>query len=97
MQNPIKSWSTATTIAFLTLGLAVVAEGATVLWWASLQNARLAVAEARLADLQNTAPLNSRQIIDVDRRIAVIDERIAKILGRLEALTAALERLHQSR
>ncbi len=28
--------------------------------------------------------------------IAVIDERIANILSRLEALTAALERLHES-
>ena len=94
--NP-KAWNIGTSLAFLTLALAIFVEGATAVWWASAQNARLSVVEQRLSDLQAATPLTHRQIVEVDRRIAVIDERITHIIARLEALTTSLERLDETR
>jgi hypothetical protein len=74
--------------AYLSLALALSAQGGAAIWWAGTQNTRLTSLEARVAELLSTSPL--------DRRIAVIDERIANILARIEALTAALERRHDA-
>jgi septal ring factor EnvC (AmiA/AmiB activator) len=82
--------------AYMSLALALSAQGGTVVWWAGVQNTRMSQLEAQVDELQTSTPLTHRQLVDADRQIAVIDERIANILSRLEALTAALERLHDS-
>ena len=83
--------------AWISLALAVSVQGGAAIWWAGVQNTRLTGLEERVEDLQATSPVYHRQIVEADLRIAVIDERIANILARLEALTASLERLHQTR
>ena len=82
--------------AYMSLALALSAQAGTVIWWAGVQNTRLSQLEAQVEELRSSSPLTNRQLVDADRQIAVIDERIANILSRLEALTAALERLHDS-
>lgn len=82
--------------AYLSLALALSAQGGAAIWWAGTQNTRLTSLEARVAELLSASPLYHRQIVEADRRIAVIDERIANILARIEALTAALERRHDA-
>lgn len=86
----------ASVMAWLSLALALSAQGGAAIWWAGTQNTRLTSLEARVAELLSASPLYHRQIVEADRRIAVIDERIANILARIEALTAALERRHDA-
>lgn len=86
----------ASVMAWLSLALAISAQGGAAIWWAGTQNTRVTSLEARVAELLSTSPLYHNQVVEADRRIAVIDERIANILARIEALTAALERRHDA-
>jgi hypothetical protein len=84
----------ASLMAWLSLALAISAQGGAAIWWAGTQNTRMTSLETQVEELRSISPLTNRQIVEADQRIAVIDERIANILARIEALTAALERRH---
>ncbi|MCL4186726.1 MAG: hypothetical protein KJZ85_03900 [Rhodobacteraceae bacterium] len=61
-------------VAYVSLALALSAQGGAAIWWAGIINTRVAMLERQLDDLAMIRPEQIRDVAEALRAIAVIEE-----------------------
>ena len=81
--------------AYLSLALALSAQGGAAIWWAGIINTRVAMIERQVTELSVIRPEQIRDMAEALRAIAVIEERMIRLDENIARIGAAVGRLEQ--
>jgi hypothetical protein len=93
--TPPKDRNTMGYVAYVSLALALSAQGGAAIWWAGIINTRVAMLERQLDDLAMICPEQIRDVTEALRAIAVIEERMIRLDENIARIGAAVGRLEQ--
>lgn len=93
--TPPKDRNTMGYVAYVSLALALSAQGGAAIWWAGIINTRVAMLERQLDDLAMIRPEQIRDVAEALRAIAVIEERMIRLDENIARIGAAVGRLEQ--
>ena len=93
--TPPKDRNTMGYVAYVSLALALSAQGGAAIWWAGIINTRVAMLERQLDDLAMIRPEQIRDVTEALRAIAVIEERMIRLDENIARIGAAVGRLEQ--
>ena len=82
-------------VAYVSLALALSAQGGAAIWWAGIINTRVAMIERQLTELSVIRPEQIRDMAEALRAIAVIEERMIRLDENIARIGAAVGRLEQ--
>ena len=82
-------------VAYVSLALALSAQGGAAIWWEGIINTRVAMLERQLDDLAMIRPEQIRDVAEALRAIAVIEERMIRLDENIARIGAAVGRLEQ--
>ncbi len=84
-------------LAWVSLALMLSAQAGLAIWWAGVQNTRVAGMELGIAEIRRVSPDTQRQMMMADRQIAVLESRLDELLRRLEEIGGKLDRMDAGR
>jgi hypothetical protein len=93
--TPPKDRNTMGYVAYVSLALALSAQGGAAIWWAGIINTRVAMLERQLDDMAMIRPEQIRDVAEALRVIAVIEERMIRLDENIARIGAAVGRLEQ--
>lgn len=93
--TPPKDRNTMGYVAYVSLALALSAQGGAAICWAGIINTRVAMLERQLDDLAMIRPEQIRDVAEALRAIAVIEERMIRLDENIARIGAAVGRLEQ--
>lgn len=93
--TPPKDRNTMGYVAYVSVALALSAQGGAAIWWAGIINTRVAMLERQLDDLAMIRPEQIRDVAEALRAIAVIEERMIRLDENIARIGAAVGRLEQ--
>lgn len=93
--TPPKDRNTMGYVAYISLALALSAQGGAAIWWAGIIDTRVAMLERQLDDLAMIRPEQIRDVAEALRAIAVIEERMIRLDENIARIGAAVGRLEQ--
>lgn len=93
--TPLKDRNTMGYVAYVSLALALSAQGGAAIWWAGIINTRVAMLVRQLDDLAMIRPEQIRDVAEALRAIAVIEERMIRLDENIARIGAAVGRLEQ--